>query len=147
MSARPGPSPAEGPGQRSRYVGIQEFGNRHVGGPGSGKTTIALLKARRTVLERLRPEQSVLFLRFSNSAIRRILESSGSILTTAIGRHLEIKTCHSFAWDILRSHGYLLSLQRILTIIAAQDAAVIRAGLTDEAWTAEEEASLSRTGV
>ena len=110
-----------------------------LGGPGSGKTTIARLKARRAVLERLQPEQSVLFLSFSNSAIRRILESAGNVLTTEIGRKVEIKTYHSFAWDILRSHGYLLSSQRRLTIVAAQDAAVIRAGLEDEEWDAEEE--------
>ena len=110
-----------------------------LGGPGSGKTTIALLKARRTVLESLRPEQSVLFLSFSNSAIRRILESAGNVLTTEIGRNVEIKTYHSFAWDILRSHGYLLSSQRQLRIVAAQDVAVIRAGLEDEEWDAEEE--------
>ena len=109
-----------------------------LGGPGSGKTTIALLKARRAVLERLQPEQSVLFLSFSNSAIRRILDSAGSILTTEIGRRVEIKTYHSFAWEILRSHGYLLSAQRQLTIVAAQDSAVIRAGLEDEEWNAEE---------
>ena len=109
------------------------------GGPGSGKTTIALLKARRTVLERLQPEQAVLFLSFSNSAIRRILESAANVLTTEIERQVEIKTYHSFAWDILRSHGYLLSSQRELTIIAAQDTAVIRAGLQDEDWVAEEE--------
>ena len=110
-----------------------------LGGPGSGKTTIALLKARRAVLENLQPEQAVLFLSFSNSAIGRILESTGKILTTAIGRHVEIKTYHSFAWDILRSHGYLLSSQRQLRIVAAQDAAVIRAGLADEEWIAKEE--------
>ena len=110
-----------------------------LGGPGSGKTTIALLKARRAVLESLRPEQSVLLLSFSNSAIRRILESTGNVLTTEIRRNVEIRTYHSFAWDILRSHGYLLSLQRQLTIVAAQDAAVVRAGLEDEEWVAEEE--------
>ena len=110
-----------------------------LGGPGSGKTTIALLKARRAVLESLQPEQSVLFLSFSNSAIRRILESAGNVLTSEIGRNVEIKTYHSFAWDILRSHGYLLSSQRRLNIVAAQDAAVIRAGLGDEEWDAEEE--------
>ena len=110
-----------------------------VGGPGSGKTTIALLKARRAVLERLQPEQSVLFLSFSNAAIRRILESGGSILTNEVGRQVEIKTYHSFAWDILRSHGYLLSSQRKLTVIGAHDAAVIRAGLEDADWSQEEE--------
>ena len=116
-------------------------GNGHmlvVGGPGSGKTTIALLKARRTVLERLRPEQSVLFLSFSNAAIRRILESGGSILTNEIGRQVEIKTYHSFAWDILRSHGYLLSSQRKLAVIGAHDTAVLRAGLEDADWSQEE---------
>lgn len=110
-----------------------------LGGPGSGKTTIALLKARRAVVESIQPEQSVLFLSFSNSAIRRLLESAGNILTTEIRRNVEIKTYHSFAWDILRSHGYLLSSQRQLTIVAAQDAAVIRAGLEDDEWGAEEE--------
>ena len=109
-----------------------------VGGPGSGKTTIALLKARRTVLERLRPEQSVLFLSFSNAAIRRILESGGSILTKELGRQVEIKTYHSFAWDILRSHGYLLSSQRKLAVIGAHDTAVLRAGLEDADWSQEE---------
>ena len=110
-----------------------------LGGPGSGKTTIALLKARRAVLDNLQPEQAVLFLSFSNSAIRRILESAGNVLTREIGRSIEIKTYHSFAWDILRSHGYLLSSHRRLTIVAAQDAAVIRAGLEDEEWDAEEQ--------
>ena len=110
-----------------------------LGGPGSGKTTIALLKARRAVLESLQPEQSVLFLSFSNSAIRRILESAENVLTSEIRRNVEIKTYHSFAWDILRSNGYLLSSQRRLSIVAAQDAAVIRAGLADEEWDTEQE--------
>ena len=110
-----------------------------LGGPESGKTTIALLKARRAVLERLQPEQSVLFLSFSNSAIRRIMESAGTILTAEIGHNIEIKTYHSFAWEVLKSHGYLLSSKRKLGIVAAQDAAVIRAGLKDEDWTVEEE--------
>lgn len=109
-----------------------------LGGPGSGKTTIALLKARRMVLERLQTGQSVLFLSFSNAAIRRILESAGSVLADDVGRHLVIKTYHSFAWEILQSHGYLLSSKRKLKIVAAQDAAVIQAGLEDDEWHSEE---------
>ena len=81
----------------------------------------------------------MLFLSFSNAAIRRILESGGSILTHEIGRQVEIKTYHSFAWDILRSHGYLLSSRRKLTVIGAHDAAVLSAGLQDEDWSKEEE--------
>ena len=109
-----------------------------VGGPGSGKTTIALLKARRRVLNELNPEQRVLFLSFSNSAIRRIMESAGRILTDDVASKVEIKTYHSFAWEIISSHGYLTSSKRRLKIIAAQDAAVRAAGLTDEEWMVEQ---------
>lgn len=110
-----------------------------VGGPGSGKTTIALLKARRRVLEQLSAGQKVLFVSFSNSAIRRIMESAGSILTDEIAGCIDIKTYHSFAWEILTSHGYLTSSQRRLKIVPAQDAAVRAAGLSKDDWQAEQD--------
>lgn len=109
-----------------------------VGGPGSGKTTIALLKARRCVLQNLAKEQRVLFLSFSNSAIRRIAESVSGILTDDIADCVDIKTYHSFAWEILNSHGYLTSQQRRLKIVAAQDAAIRAAGLNKADWLAEQ---------
>lgn len=123
--------------QRKRI--LAEDGHKLVvGGPGSGKTTIALLKARRRVQQRLDSEQKVLFLSFSNSAIRRIMESAGRILTDDIADRVDIKTYHSFAWEILTSHGYLSSSRRRLKIIPAQDAAVRAAGLSQKEWLAEQ---------
>ena len=52
------------------------------GGPGSGKTTIALLKAARTV-ETLEPEQRVLFLSFSRAAVRQISDRLAEHLARA----------------------------------------------------------------
>lgn len=109
-----------------------------IGGPGAGKTTIALLKARRSAQTKLASEQRVLFLSFSNSAIRRIIESAGRILSTETTDLVEIKTYHSFAWEILNSHGYLVSSRRRLKIVPAQDAAVRAAGSSNEAWIAEQ---------
>lgn len=124
--------------QRKRI--LAEDGHMLVaGGPGSGKTTIALLKARRRVLDRLLAEQTVLFLSFSNSAIRRIMESAGKILTDDVADRVAIKTYHSFSWEILKSHGYLTSSRRRLKIIPAHDAAVRAAGLTGETWRTEQD--------
>lgn len=111
-----------------------------VGGPGSGKTTIALLKARRRILEqRLNAGQKVLFLSFSNAAIRRIMESAGEILTSDISKQVDIKNYHSFTLDVLMSHGYLTSSKRRIEVVPAQDAIVLKAGLSENEWQTKQE--------
>lgn len=50
------------------------------GGPGSGKTTLALLKAQRQIAS-LEPGQEVLFLSFSRAAVRQVLLRCQDILT------------------------------------------------------------------
>jgi ATP-dependent DNA helicase UvrD/PcrA len=78
------------------------------GGPGSGKTTIALLKAART-LESLEPEQRVVFLSFSRAAVRQISDRVAEQLPRALRDHLEIRTFHAFFLDLVRAHGPLLT--------------------------------------
>ena len=60
-------------------------------------------------------------------------------MTPDIARRVDIKTYHSFAWEVLKSHGYLISKKRRLSIVSAQDAAVREAGLDKELWLAEQE--------
>jgi DNA helicase II / ATP-dependent DNA helicase PcrA len=78
------------------------------GGPGSGKTTIALLKAQ-TMIPGLRPEQQVLFLSFSRAAIRQVLLRCKSILSAVERQRIEVQTYHSFCLDVLKTHGRLLT--------------------------------------
>ena len=81
-----------------------------MGGPGSGKTTIALLKAKSIVESGiLQNEQSVLFLSFARSTIARVEQHSHTVIEKGIRKRIEITTYHSFIWSILRSHGYLLN--------------------------------------
>ncbi|MGK5675143.1 UvrD-helicase domain-containing protein [Micromonospora sp. URMC 106] len=75
-----------------------------VGGPGCGKTSIALLKARE-VVPALEPEQSVLFLSFSRAAVRQISDRMTGILDLQTRRRLEVRTFHAFFMDVVRSHG------------------------------------------
>lgn len=78
------------------------------GGPGSGKTTIALLKAQ-TVIPHLRAGQQILFLSFSRAAIRQVLLRCKSLLTASERERIEVQTYHSFCLEAIRTHGRLLN--------------------------------------
>jgi len=91
------------------------------GGPGSGKTTIALLKARKRIEEGLLSGQSVLFLSFSRAAVARVVEASQTEVPKTIRTRLSIHTFHSFFWEIIRGHGYLLGAPRRLRLLLPHD--------------------------
>lgn len=77
------------------------------GGPGSGKTTIALLKAKH-MLASLKPGQEILFLSFSRAAIRQVLLRCKDVLSVAERRLVSVMTYHAFCMDMLQTHGRLL---------------------------------------
>src|ERR1035437_8140278 len=80
-----------------------------LGGPGSGKTYIALIKADREIRSgKLLGGQSILFLSFARTTIARVAQQAGTLISGAERKALEMNTYHGFAWNLLRSHGYLL---------------------------------------
>lgn len=78
------------------------------GGPGCGKTTIALLKATKCAAS-LQPEQRILFLSFSRAAVRQVTDRMQTTLNREQRSILEVRTFHSFFLDLVRSHGRLLT--------------------------------------
>jgi DNA helicase-2/ATP-dependent DNA helicase PcrA len=78
-----------------------------LGGPGSGKTTIALLKAKQLCAS-LAPGQEILFLSFSRAAVRQILDRCKHVLTRKERALLTVKTYHSFCIETLESYGRVL---------------------------------------
>ena len=78
-----------------------------LGGPGAGKTTLALLKAT-PLLAQLKPGQKVLFLSFSRAAVQQILARCSEVLTRDERKLIDVRTYHAFCWDLLRSHGRAL---------------------------------------
>lgn len=114
--------------------------NGHIvieGGPGCGKTTIALLKAARcsAVLE---PEQRILFLSFSRAAVRQATDRMRTTLSFTQRATLEIRTFHSFFLDLIRSHGRLLT-GRQARFITPEREAILRADFKgdDDGWKEE----------
>lgn len=79
-----------------------------MGGPGSGKTTLALLKGQALVAN-LEPQQRVLFLSFSRAAVRQVLVRCKDVLSPADRSLIAVKTYHAFCMEILRAHGRLLT--------------------------------------
>jgi len=115
-----------------------------IGGPGSGKTTVALRKAVQRIKSGMEPGQSVLFLSFSRAAVARILSAAQLESSNEEQDMLSIQTFHSFFWSILKAHGYLLGVPYKLSILLPHDEKSISGGIDAKDigwgdWLAERE--------
>lgn len=119
------------------------------GGPGCGKTTVALRKALLRINAGLELEQKVLFLSFSRAAVARIVESARKDLPRDVRASLEIQTFHSFCWQLVRGHGYLLGAPPPMKLLAPHDERARRNGARDDdpLWDAELERLFSEEGL
>lgn len=115
-----------------------------IGGPGSGKTTLALLKSK-GILDTLAPGQSILFLSFSRAAVQQILKRCREILTKEEMKRIDVRTYHSFCWDILHCHGRLLG-GRPLKMMAPSEEGTRRTQF-DGDWAAESRRLKDEDGV
>lgn len=107
-----------------------------LGGPGSGKTTIALLKAQRA-MQAFCPGQEVLFLSFSRAAVQQILQRCRSVLTADERRRIQVQTYHSFCLDLLVAHGRLLSGKRTRILFPGEER--LRKAGFGAGWDAEKQ--------
>jgi DNA helicase-2/ATP-dependent DNA helicase PcrA len=111
------------------------------GGPGCGKTTVALRKALLRIGSGLLPGQKALFLSFSRAAVARIVQAARKDLPKEVRRHLDIQTFHSFCWQLVRGHGYLLGAASPIRLLPPHDERAMRNGARDDdpGWDAERE--------
>ncbi|MEN6351260.1 MAG: UvrD-helicase domain-containing protein [Syntrophomonas sp.] len=99
------------------------------GGPGSGKTTIAILKAFKKLDSNLSPGQATLFLSFSKAAVARIAEAAKQQIPKDAQKRLIIQTFHSFFWELLRVHGYLIGAPKRLSVLLPHDEKALSNGI------------------
>ena len=104
------------------------------GGAGSGKTTVAILKAAALSHDLNFDTQKILFLSFARPTIARVEEAiqKNSDITKTEKSAIEVETYHSFFWQLLSAHGYLLGLPRSLEILEGYNEAELLLSLREK---------------
>lgn len=115
-----------------------------LGGPGSGKTTLSLLKAQR-IISQLEPGQQVLFLSFSRAAVRQVITRTRDVLTADERSKISVQTYHAFCMDILRAHGRLIT-GKSARILFPDREKVAKANHTGE-WNTERDRLATEEGL
>ena len=121
------------------------------GGPGSGKTTLALEKAVARIAAGMDAGQAVLFLSFSRAAVGRLIEAGAKSIPHSYRNKLIVQTFHSFFWNLLGCHAYLLGTPPTLQILMPHDERAISQGIRPDgsdwpAWERERELLFFRDG-
>jgi DNA helicase II / ATP-dependent DNA helicase PcrA len=115
-----------------------------LGGPGSGKTTLALRKAIARIAAGLDSGQAILFLSFSRAAVARLVQAGREQVPKEHRSALNVQTFHGFCWNVLSCHAYLLGAPHRITILMPHDERAIRNGIKADhpdwpAWISERE--------
>ncbi|MGB7983826.1 MAG: ATP-dependent helicase [Terracidiphilus sp.] len=119
-----------------------------LGGPGSGKTTIALVKAATELAaQSLLPGQKILFLSFARATIARVMEQAKVRIPREHLSELEINTYHGFAWSFIQTFGHLLTGYTRLRLLPPPEAAGRVAGVPKDDRPAKLRQLLKEEGI
>lgn len=103
------------------------------GGPGAGKTTLALLKAHSLIQSGLlKKNQKVLFLSFARATISRVEEQAKVLINSTEKKNIEINTYHGFTWSIIQAYGYLLKKHRHFKLMTPPNFSAEIAGIANK---------------
>jgi DNA helicase-2/ATP-dependent DNA helicase PcrA len=95
-------------------------------------------------MPRMKPGQTALFLSFSRAAVQQIITRCKTVLSRDELSRIEVRTYHSFCWELLKGHGRALGGAPIAMISPGQEG-MMRTQFSGD-WEAERRRLLDEEG-